>query len=427
MISGQDGPRAARGAPCRPAHRFEKNTLGVWLVAFWIGVAGLARAEGNWRLLLVQPQDSEVITRVEGQTRDLGVRVDVLARGWESGAEAQAQRLAAERGADFVARIQRGENGGLEVRVYGVKARSLRVRKVVRGRGERFGGSAEMEGAALVLRGELSALMRGEAETGAGGVAAGSGGVAGGQGVVDTHAHVDEHAHAHVDEHAYESENEHEHVDEHVDEREEQNEHEREEQNEREAEEESEEPVENFSARRAAWTVRAGGRASLPIDGKGAFGALVGGRAQFEWLEVGLSFSGSAPIELEDPNVRVRLSRYALTAEALGVIPWGPRLRVLFGVTSGVVMYARKTDSLSEVYAANGGESAWSPTLGAQAELQWVFARQWGMGLAAGLDVIPLRTRFTYPSVNPGQNTEIAALRGLEPWGTLCLFGLFGD
>ncbi|HKP60847.1 MAG TPA: hypothetical protein VJV78_29160 [Polyangiales bacterium] len=420
MISGQDGPRPVKIA----------WGLGVWLVAVLIGVAAVARAEPKWRLVLLQPQDGELVTRVEGQTRDLGVRVDVIASGWEGDAE-QAQKIATQRGADFVARIVRGGGGALEVQVYAVKLRGLRQRAVPRGKGEKLGGSAELEAAALVLRGELSALMHEEGDEGgesvagvggvAGGVAAGSGGSqqrrtgeSEGSREEREGAHSDEDADADNDKDTDEDKDEDEDEDEDDDE---------------DSDSDADQPVENFSARTGVWTARLGGRGSLPIDGEGAFGLVVGGRAQaVEWLEIGLAFSTSLPLDLGDQNVRIRLFRQSLTAEALGVVPWGPRLRVLFGVASGVVLYARNTDNVAAGYVASGGDGAWSATLGLLAELQWVFARHWGMGLGAGLDLIPLRTRFTYEAMaNPDQKTEIATLRGLEPWGTLCLFGLFGD
>jgi hypothetical protein len=188
------------------------------------------------------------------------------------------------------------------------------------------------------------------------------------------------------------------------------------------------EPLEDYTTRRAAtWTLRGGLHASLPLDSHPVAGGLVGARAQFSFVEVGLALSTALPVQLGDPNVRIALWRNSLTAEALAVIPAGPRLRALIGVDLGVELYARSTDHVMPGYSAFGSANAWSPTLGAQAELQWLLTRKFGVALGLGLAYLLQRTRFSYTLDASSQPHEIAVLRSLEPHATASLFGLFGE
>src|SRR4051812_28042056 len=155
MISGQRSPHLFGGI----------GLCGVLVALGATPVASTRVQAENYRLVLVQPENSELITRVEGQTRDLGVSLQVAPSGWSSGSAEQAARVATERGADFVARVQRSSQGVLEVRVYAARQRSLRARNVPsHARSDRLTTSAELEAAALVLRGELSELIEAERE-----------------------------------------------------------------------------------------------------------------------------------------------------------------------------------------------------------------------------------------------------------------------
>lgn len=435
MISGQRGRSLPKGV-----HRGRRSWLCAVVVALWGSMTGTAHAQPkNYRLVLVQPENSELITRVKGQTRDLSVTLQVAAGGWSSGAPEQAAAVAAEHGADFIARIQRSSQGVFEVRVYAAGQRSLRARIVpAHARSDRLTTSAELEAAALVLRGELTALIQAEresearrrddtapAETGSSGssgtppAAAGStaGGTRGGSrsqqlpssrsraqpptslrpapDAGDTGADADEDSDADRPS------------------------------DEDEPDDEPSEPLENYATRRSTWTLRGGLHASLPLDSEVTGGALAGVRAQLSFLELGLALTTALPVQLTDPNVRIALWRSALTAEALAVIPVGPRLRALLGVDAGVVLYARSTDHVALGYSAAGSRNAWSATLGVQAELQWLVTRQFGAALGLGLAYLPQRTRFAYTV--EAQPHEIAALRSLEPHATASVFGFFGE
>ena len=69
----------------------------------------------------------------------------------------------------------------------------------------------------------------------------------------------------------------------------------------------------------------------------------------------------------------------------------------------------------------------WRATLGAQAELQWLLARQLGLALGVGLRYLPREARFAFDAEVPEQTLEIAELERLEPELRLGLFGLFGQ
>jgi hypothetical protein len=326
----------------------------------------------------------------------------------------------------------------LEVWVYAAAARSLRSRNVLsRGRSDRLTTSAELEAAALVLRGELSALIEAQREAEAEAVQDGSPPSTGGSGAPPPTAAASSGGGVNASSRSQQLPTaagantarpvaaarpsappvEEEEDDESVEEEE-------------DDVDEPSPPLENYSVRRLTWTVRGGARVSAPLVGsKVALGAVVGGRAQLlPFLELGIALSTALPIEITrtDPSVRISIWRSSLTAEALAVFPIGPRLRALIGMELGAVLYARSTDRVPEGYFPAGSEGAWSATLGGQGELQWLLTRQFGVALGLGLAYLPQRTRFAYTGVS-SQPDEIAVLRSFEPHATASLFGVFGD
>lgn len=432
MISGQ-----ARRS--RVGRRNSAHVCGA-LVALCISTAALADAQPQpqgHRLVLVQPENSELITRVEGQTRDLGVTLEVATKGWASGNADEAARIASQRGADFVARVRRSAEGGREVRVYAASSRSLRARNVpAHARSNRLTTSAELEAAALVLRGELSALIEAEREAAAaattpaeatppvaasGSPSTTSGGARSQQLPSANEATTPARAEPTEPKHAVAAD---------VADRDRQtDEDERvEEADEAEPDEPPSPPLESYTNKRSAWTIRGGVRGSAPTGSKIAFGLVLGGRAQvLPFLEVGLVLGTAVPFELSDSTARIQLWRSFASAEALAVFPFGPRLRALVGIDAGAVLYARRTKRVLEGYESDRAERALSATLGAQGELQWLLTRQFGVALGVGLSYLPQRTRFAY-TVEPGKKLgEIAVLSSLEPHATASLFGQFGD
>lgn len=402
------------------------------LITLWGGMTVPAHAQpSSFRLVLVQPENAQLITRVAGQTRDLGVALVVAPGGWSSGTVEQAAQVARARGADFVARVHRTSQGVLEVRVYAARQRSLRARNVPsHARSDRLKTSAELEAAALVLRGELSALIEVEREaaqappagstpntgtapsstppTTAGSTGRDVSGASRSQQLPTPPERTTTPAKPPAA-----REGAQDNDDEDVDEPDEP--------------EAPSQPLENYAARRSTWTLRGGLRGSVPLESKAAVGVVVGGRVQLSpSLEIGLALSTSLPFTLTSPKARIELWRSDFTAEALAVIPAGPRLRALVGIDAGAVLYARSTDRVAKGYAEAESANACSPTLGVQAELQWLLARQLGVAVGVGLAYLPQRTRFAYTGELP-QPDEIAALRSWEPHAAASLFGLFGD
>ncbi len=446
MISGQDGPpcMSARPGTVRPEMARAtremgralrtRSWLGCGLFVLCIGSVAGARAQERFRVSLVQPKNSELVTRVEGQTRDLGVEIEVVPDLWRERTAARAAIVAAERGADFLVRVDRARSGALEVRVYGVRQRTLRARRVPpQSRRDRLGSSAELEAAALVLRGELSALIEAQREAGGGGQtgatgAAGSG-AAGGGGtdppsqpedpavVREPNSQTTKPVTKPSTTQEAKPEREREDVASQPDAEEPEDE--------PEEPEEPDVPLENYNDRPDGFTLRGGMQGSLAVGDTAAFSALIGGRLQLQWATLGLAVSTALPFELDARDVRIRLHRHAATAEALAVVPWGPRLRALFGIDAGVVLYARTTEAAPVGFERLASDLAWSPTLGVQAELQWLVARNFGLALGAGLRYVLRRTAFAYTDRDPNQKLEIAALARTEPWLSLTLFGLF--
>jgi hypothetical protein len=428
MISGQRGPSPPRNRFSRTAGR-----VGAILVALWGSMTSPADAQSHGlRLVLVQPENAELITRVEGQTRDLGVTLQVAPSGWSRGTAEQAAAIAAANDADFVARLQRSAGGVLELRVYAARARTLRTRRVPHARSERLGTSAELEAAALVLRGELTELIEADREaeqepsappgnTGLATppVAAGEPARTGGSPQRQT-------GEPSTAVKPKPSEEVTTRVREEPDEEPEAEPDEEEEEEEEEVDEPSA-PLENYTAGRSPWTLRGGVQGSIPIDSHLAGSLLLGARAPVAFVEVGVALTTALPFEITDPTAGFTLWRSSLVAEALAAIPVGPRLRALLGVEAGVVLYARSTDDVDPRFTAAGSELHWAATLGAHAELQWLLARQFGVALGFGLAYSPQRTRFAYREDATSQPHEIAALRSLEPHASLSLFGLFGE
>jgi hypothetical protein len=406
-------------------------------VSRWAALAALllccatpASADEGLRVLLMRPEDRELVTRVEGQTRDLGIRLEV--QGTRETADSLLDpvaiaALARARGARFVVQVERVPQGGLEVRVYDARRRSLRRRSVpARANGERFASSAELEAAALVLRGELSELIHADVEpeppTAAGSTAAGSrgGGVDTGGAAATASAgsrntptpatpRADNDAGAQP-EPGPEPEPE------------------------PEDEDDSEDaappdaPGEALASRRDLWTLRAAARGSIPVRGHVAPGVVIGLRAPLDWLELGVQASSSLPLVLSSARdgIEIELWRHALAAEALATLPLTRHLRLVLGVQAGIVLYARSTGPVALPLEATGSRLSWNATLGAQAELQWLLARPFGVALALGADGVLPRTRFAYePADLLAQPREIAALGPVEPWATAGFLWLF--
>jgi hypothetical protein len=172
--------------------------------------------------------------------------------------------------------------------------------------------------------------------------------------------------------------------------------------------------------------LRGGARGSIPIEHHVVGGLVLGARAPVSFLEIGLALATALPFEISDPFARITLWRSSLSAEALAVIPVGPRLRALLGIDVGVVLYARSTDRVDPKFLPAASQPSWAATLGAQAELQWLLTRQFGVALGLGLAYLPQRTRFAYTDT-PSQTHEIAGLSSLEPQATVSMFGLVGD
>jgi hypothetical protein len=392
------------------------------LAACLIGFSVPAAASEGLRVLLVRPEDPELVTRVEGQTRDLGVRLEVttdVAASRSLTDPEQAALLARARSARFVVQIERVARGGLEVRVYDARRGSLRRRSVpAREPAERFASSAELEAAALVLRGELSELIQADVEpetpAATGARARGASGAAGGSAAAGTRRTSEPEAQA-PSEAAPKPEPAEPEADEADD-------------SEEPAEPEPpEEPGEALAARRGLWSLQVALRGSIPIQGHVIPGLALTLRAPLGWLELGVHGSSALPVSLARDGVEIELWRHALGAHALAALPLTRRLRLLLGVGGGVVLYARTTAQVGLALAKTPSRISWNASLGAHAELQWLLGRHVGLALALGLDAVLPGERFAYePVADPARDArEIAQLAPIEPWATAGFLWLF--
>ena len=336
------------------------------------------------RVVCIDPHDPELVARIEGQTRDLEIALRWLDQ--PLGAEptaAELAQLAHDQTAQFVVVVQPNATAGLDVYVYAAAQHALRTRQVPRPVGAaRLAASTVAETAALIVRGELSAVLSGEAtipnppETPAGPSAEAASQSQSPAAVSSTQS-----------------------------------------------------PAQAASLEPAAHggtgiVLAAGLRASLAAAHHALGGPWLSVSLALSSVELGLAASTTLPNQLHDASVRVALRRHALGIEALARLALAARVELGAGVAIGLAFYPRQTrlgtgSGLRETAAS----TSWTPTFGPVVGLRWRFVARGGLALRLGLDVNSRPTHFVYDDVSmTSGSVELAKLNVLEPWGLAALF-----
>jgi hypothetical protein len=351
----------------------KQRALPFFLVflASWFAASQAAAAP---RVVCVDPQDSQLVARIQGQTRDLGIELAWLADDSRSvptapGLAELAQRSAAE----YVVVVQPSAAGGLTVYVYDAARKLLRERAVPPARdGEHLAASTMAETAALIVRGELSAalaLAKEEAETKASAPA-------------PPPPPAPEPAPPTPPPHVA--------------------------------------PPPAAPRHEPVLSLAAAIRVSAPGAGLWLGGAGLGVRLGWSVLELGVLVGTTLPADLQQEALRVSLRRHDLELEAFARLRLAPQLALLLGAGAGVVVYARKTQSTGSAQMKTPDNASWSALLGPRAELRWQFAHSVSAAARVGVDFIPQPTHLTYQ--NPDQTrASLGELVAYEPWAALGL------
>jgi hypothetical protein len=342
------------------------------VLAFLANWLATGRVAAEPRVVCVDPEDSQLVARIQGQTRDLSISIEWV-REPSSGAPAATQLadLARRSAADFVVNVQPSAAGGLTVYVYGAAHATLRQREVPPPHdSERLAASTMAETAALIVRGELSAALASAKEE------------------ADAQTHVPAKVpvvapqkppppaqppaqpEARLDEHAL--------------------------------------------------SLAASIRVSAPGAGLVLGGARLGVRYRWSAVELGVAFGTTLPAELKRDALSVSLRRHDAQLEAFGQLRLARELLLLLGAGAGVVVYTRTTRSTDSSSMKTPDQATWSALLGPIAELRWRFAHSVAATARVGVDFILQPTHFT--ARNPdGTSTSLGNLAPFEPWAALGL------
>jgi len=350
----------------------------------WLAVGGSARADASAHVVCVDPHDRELVARIEGQTRDLALGLSWVDEPIASDAQASDLEQVAERhAADLVVAVQPRAAGGLTVYVYDRAQQQLRVREAPRPLGvERLATSTLAETAALIVRGELTAVLSARAAS-----------VSGADSTAPAAPNTAE-ANSQRDGALPPI-----------------------------AADPAQPPNAGEDASRSerGLSLAAGIRAGLAGTPAPLVGPWLGARLTLLPFEVGLTASTALPSEFGRQGVRISVRRHALAAEALGLLALPADLELGVGVDIGLVLYARQTRLAADSSLMQAPDaSAWSALFGPFSELRWRFAHSIGVALRLGVDVNPQPTRFVYRQA--GAQTELAKLAVLEVWGAATLF-----
>jgi hypothetical protein len=352
-----------------------------WLTALVLcglfGGLGLnaAHAEEAQRVLLIAPADAELTARILGQTRDLGVALEVADDQGPQDAQAAAEAGRAHAAAIVVWTEAHGA-AGLDLFVLEIDTRELRTRRVSTPEKEALASSTTAEMAALVVRSELSALLseikakreRAQAENAAAkNLPASTSAAAAGQ-------------------------------------------------------DKAPPPTPPQAPR--PWLLSFAYRPSRPFHGTFAHGLALGARRDLAGFALGLSAIGTFPIRLAQAGTEIHLNRLQLRLE--GQKRWQvlPSLGLLLGVAASLSIDFRSTKQVQAPLVATGDSSTFSGGFGLLGQLEWQFSRPVGLLLGIGADAVPWRTRFIYQ--DGGEGGVVARLSWLDVWALVGFFTRFG-
>lgn len=360
-----------------------------WLASSLAGAqpAGTATRPGGAKVLLLAPAQAELSARIRGQTRDLGIRLELAEPAPALDARA-AERAAQEHGADVVVWAEASATTQLSLHILELETGRVRSRSVATPPNETLASSTTAEMGALVVRSELSALLaertvrhekvaappppRPDVAT-APAPAPPPPRPAAPQPAppAPTRVRID-------------------------------------------------------IGQAGPWLIGLAYRASHPIQNpsRWAHSLSLTSRRDLAGFALGLQVNVSVPFSVAGDEARISLQRTQLRVE--GLKWWEPtqRVRLALGVAASLLLDRRSTDSADESWTKSPATTLTSGSFGLLGELSFRFSRDVGGFLAAGADAVPWRTRFV--TEDEGQQSTIARLFWLDPWLMVGLFTRFG-
>jgi hypothetical protein len=345
----------------------------LFVLAWTVGVQR-ARAEGE-RVLLMAPREAELTARILGQTRDLGVLLEVADGSPPPGREAASAAGRAHRAAIVVWPEARGA-AGLDLHVLEVDTGELRTRRVSTPEKETLASSTTAEMAALVVRSELSALLselKAKREKPA---------------TPAVNASAPPPPARHVVSPA---------------------------------------PVATAPAAPAdqpPWRLLLAYRPSRPFRTSFAHALALGVRRDLGGFALGATALGSLPFTIARADTEIRLNRLQLRLEGHKYWDVRPDLRLALGIAAGLSVDFRSTRKVAADMVRTGDTTTFSGSFGLLAQLDWLFSRRVGLTVALGADGVPWRTKFVY--TDEGNGGQVARLSWLDIWALVGIFTRFG-
>jgi hypothetical protein len=339
----------------------------------WLTV-GAVHAEDALRVLLIAPAQAELTARILGQTRDLGVALEVADSPGPKDAQAASEAGLAHAATIVVWTEARGA-AGLDLFVFEIDSQTLRTRRVSTPEKEALASSTTAEMAALVVRSELSTSLA-ELKTKRERALAESTSPKASEAPSLAAA----------------------------------------------AKQDSAPSAPPAAAR--PWLLSLAYRPSRPFRSTFAHGFALGIRRDLAGFALGLSAIGTLPLTLTKAGTEIRLNRLQLRLETHK--RWQPRpsLQLLLGVAAGLSIDFRSTEKVEAPMIRTGDASAFSGGFGLSGQLEWQFSRSLGGLVGLGADAVPWRTRFVYE--DGGKGGVVARLSWLDIWALVGFFTRFG-
>ena len=370
----------------------------------------------------VDPRNSELVTRITGQTRDLPMRLRWINSASHAPARESELRAIAEKYAADVVVALRAMSGGHTVYVYASKPRTLRTREVPKpARSERFSSSAAAEAVALIVRSELSAALTSLQEAAEPSPDASAPDTSVSTGPGGTPNTTNEPKPLDLPPKPPEPPPPPPKVepDPRPDDDDEQS----------EEDERADDPSQPSAAEvLAAWfapplrvSLALNMRGSVPIKDQPMGGPTAQLQLKLAHIGIALHASTSFSSDLHFPTAEISLRRHALQLELFAWLFTSANVEFALGPAVGMVFYQRTTKS--GPWENTPGRTSESPTVSALAELRWHATHRVGLSVRAGLDFVLRPPRFTYqadPEKTP--ETTLARVSLYEPWIAAGLF-----
>jgi hypothetical protein len=431
--------RRARGAVVRRLDSVARaRTRGAHAVAIciargralhhWLALALLIPHAAHAQLTAAEvvgaaPHDAELVARVSGQTRDLPLHLRWAELALDAHpSSAQLSTAAREQHAEFVVAIRGNASAGQTVYVYDAKHDALRTRRMAPSKRDRMSRSAAAETVALIVRGELNALLADrEAEaarehvdspaavSGSSGVVKGSGGdttssIAPASTAANTVATRTPRA---LPKRPTPARSEARHIG-----------------------SEPEVPDEPSTSQLTAanpfagmfegpltLALAAGMRAGLPIAEHVLWSPNLA--LQLRLLHLGFELHGNTSFtaHLASDSVRIALRRHAFGAAIFASWRIGNDIDVALGPALDLALLQRTTVATGEGLMKTADRSATTVTVAALADLRWRIVPRVGVSVRIGLDFPLHPLLFAY-----GADRELARQRSYEPWALASVF-----